>query len=362
MPAACDPHGHAGAGHAARRDARAGGRVGRGPQHGAVRVRAAGQRRVRGARPARYPRRRAVIRCCASAPPRQRAGAAGRPGAAGAEPAACLERCARWRGLRTRRAGPARVPAGAVAPAAGPCLARSRTGPVELWRSRRRVGAARGHCRLPARVARRRLRSGPGVHHGRQPGHAGPVRARLCRRRRHRMDRAARLWRRAGRVPCRGPGCGRDSGGRGRHESGRAGLEAAPPQADLHDAVAPVSGGVRAVADAAHGADRRRAPHGGADRRGRLRQRVPARRRTAGGDAGPGAGCAGAVLRHVQQDDVPRPADRLPGRAARAGAADGAAACAVGVDGARGRATGAGRISHQRPVRAAPAPHAPPVP
>ena len=180
------------------------------------------------------------------------------------------------------------VPAPAVEPAAAAPAAPRRPDPARTGRARRRARAAPGHRRTRARHARRALRARPGDHHRRHRRVDRPRRAPDVRPRRRGDAGGSRLLGRdAGAVrPRPAPAAGARR--RARPAGARAAQGPARAAPGLPDAVQPVPHRRR---DAARAPTRmaavRRAPrHAAAG--GRLRQRVPLRRRAVPVAAGPG--------------------------------------------------------------------------
>ena len=193
-------------------------------------------------------------------------------------------------------------------------------------------------------------------HRRRHPAGGGADRARAARsRRRGGAGRAALLGDARGAADPRRAACARWRSTR-RAWSVR-GLAVAGAEAGLRDAVAPVPQRRGAVAAAAAGVARLRAPPRQLDPRGRLRRRVPLRRPAAGGAAFARRQRPGDLRRHLLQGDVPVAAagllvvpPGLRGDFVNAKWQDDFGSC-------RHRAGGAGALHRRRRFRAPPAPH-----
>ena len=236
------------------------------------------------------------------------AAGSGRRRAAAGDPAAALPVRAAARAGRLPRLPARRLEGGADG---GP--ARPARRPAELRRPPRRARAQERAGRIPgpgprgggrARAGRDLLRGVPGA--DRAVARAAPA------RRPPRRGRGSWLALAAVHGRARGARGGAGPGGPGRHGGLRARRGRGRRRGD--DARAPLPHRGRHDGGTARRADRLGPRAGRADRRGRLRRRVPLRPGSAGLPAGDGAG-PGGFRRHDQQDAGPGAAAGLAGSA-----------------------------------------------
>jgi hypothetical protein len=197
----------------------------------------------------------------------------------------------------------------------GARMALSRTARTRLRQQRRSPGIAPLDCGIRARVARRAMFCGAGVHHIRHAGESRSMRLHAGRPRRQRLGRGPRLSRREGCVSGRWFETGADSR-RCRRDGTDArslGPDAATP--DVHHAFASISARQRVEPGAALVDHRERGGARRLDHRRRLRQRAAPQRSAVAVDPGARGRHAGDLPRHLQQDDVSGAADGLYGRA-----------------------------------------------